>query len=108
MPIKAEWKPFNLTICRMCPEKAGVYEIGYAANGMVVYVGKSNSSLKSRLMKHIERKDFIDVTHFRYRLTEQARHAEYRLLSEYKKKYSKLPKHNKSMPPNPDNDFTIL
>ncbi len=108
MPIKADWKLFDLPTCRMCPEDSGVYELGYATNGIVVYIGKSNSSLKSRLMKHIERKDFTDVTHFRFRKTEEARRAEYRLLSEYRKRHGKLPKYNKTMPSNPDNDFTVL
>jgi hypothetical protein len=105
MPIKADWLQFDLPTCRYCPDSSGVYELGYATNGLVVYIGKSNSSVKSRLMKHIERKDFIGVTHFRFRKTDEARHAEYRLLSEYRKKHGKLPKHNKSMPSNPDNDF---
>ena len=102
MPIKADWYSFDNV--KLAPEASGVYELGYKSNGSVVYIGSSESSVRSRLVKHIERKDFIGVTHFRFRKTppDNARPAERKLCLEYQKKHGKLPKYNKNIPP--DND----
>lgn len=99
MPIKADWHSFSEVT--LAPQTSGVYELGYKSNGTVVYIGSSESSIRSRLVKHIERKDFVGVTHFRFRKTtsDSARDTEHRLCAEYEKKHDRRPKYNKSRPP---------
>ena len=67
MPIKADWYSFDNV--KLAPDASGVYELGYRSNGAVVYIGSSESSIRARLVKHIERRDFVGVTHFRFRKT---------------------------------------
>ena len=99
MPIKADWYPFESV--GLAPKTPGVYEMGYRSNGAVVYVGSSTSSIHSRLIKHVERRDFVGVTNFRFRKTasDEAVPAERKLLLEYKKKHGRLPRFNDRLPP---------
>lgn len=104
MPIKARWYSFN--DANLAPAEAGVYEVGYASNGMVVYIGKSGTSIKSRLVLHTKRKDLGDATHFRFRKVRDAEAAERKLILEYVKKYDRRPRFNKNLPP--DNSMASL
>lgn len=97
MPIKAKWYNFNQAT--IAPEVPGVYEIGYESNGLVVYIGKSGTSIRTRLVLHTKRKDMGNATHFRFRKTNDAEVAERKLLLEYKKQYGKYPRFNKNLPP---------
>jgi len=105
MPIKAKWIPFNKEIIEaLSLSEAGVYEIGKARGNVVLYIGKSDKSIRSRLLNHKEKLAFKDCTHFRKRKTtsDGAAKAEERLLSEYKKSHGKYPKLNKNKPPGQD------
>lgn len=97
MPIKAKW--YNFDHASLAPETSGVYEIGYESNGLVVYIGKSGTSIRSRVVSHTKRKDMGNATHFRFRKTNNAESAERKLLLEYKKQHGKYPRFNKNLPP---------
>ncbi len=104
MPIKAIWRPFTLETIDLAPKEAGVYELGYKSNSLVVYIGSSKTSIRSRLLWHTQRKAFDGITHFRFRKTDSdtATKAERKLCIEYAKKHGKKPKLNKNIPPNDD------
>lgn len=100
MPIKADWIEFTIAHIKVLGLKdAGVYEVGKKQGDVVLYIGKSTSSIRSRLLKHKERIAFKYCTHFRFRRTEDADAAEKRLSSTYKKSFGKKPPLNKSEPP---------
>lgn len=104
MPIKAKWIPFDKDIIEnLALREAGVYEIGKARGNVVLYVGKSDKSIRSRLLNHKEKIAFATCTHFRKRKThpDDAARAERRLLEEFKNRYGKYPKLNKVKPPKP-------
>ena len=66
MLINRVWRPFTKSdIKASSSEEAGVYEIGNA-KGEVVYIGKSESSIKSRLLKHKEKSRFRLAKQFRF------------------------------------------
>ena len=101
MPIKAPWVGFKKEIIgALALEESGVYELGYKKSDEVVYIGKSEDSIRSRLLDHKEKAKFVGVTHFRKRKTspEEAPNTERKLLLEHKKRHGKLPRFNKSMP----------
>ena len=105
MPIKAKWYPFKKEYIEILPlTESGVYEIGKARGNVVLYIGKSDKSIRSRLLNHKEKVAFTACTHFRKRKTSpgEAGKAEDRLLSEFKKKYGKYPELNKNKPPKQD------
>lgn len=104
MPIKAKWYSFDHA--NLAPKEPGVYEIGYESNGTVVYIGKSGTSIHSRLTLHTKRKDIGNATHFRFRKTRDAETAERKLILEYVKKHGRRPRFNKNTPP--DNSMTSL
>jgi len=102
MPIKAIWTPFTKAVIQaLSINEAGVYEIGKARGNVVLYIGKSDTSIRSRLLNHKEKTRFRACTHFRKRRTnpDDASDAERRLLLAYKKQYNKLPPLNKAMSP---------
>jgi hypothetical protein len=80
--------------------ESGVYELGYKKTNEVIYIGKSETSIRARLLDHIEKKKFSGITHFRKRRTspQEAPRAEKRLLIGFVKKYGKRPKLNKIIP----------
>ena len=101
MPIKAPWVEFKKEIIEaLAVRESGVYELGYKKSDKVVYIGKSDDSIRSRLLDHKSRARFVRVTHFRKRKTspEEAPTAERKLLQAYKKQHSKLPRFNKNTP----------
>ena len=107
MPIKAKWILFRKEIIEaLSTTETGVYEIGRARGNAVLYIGKSDKSIRSRLLNHKEKVAFKDCTHFRKRKTtaDGAAKAEERLLSEYRKRHGKYPKLNKNKPPK-ERDF---
>ena len=111
MPIKAKWIPFDKEIIEnLALREAGVYEIGKARGNVVLYIGKSDKSIRSRLLNHKEKVLFATCTHFRKRKThpDDADRAEARLLSEFKKKHGRYPKLNKNKPPKHDSFIKLL
>ncbi len=102
MPIKAKWIPFKKEIIEaLSLTESGVYEIGKARGDVVLYIGKSDTSIRARLLNHKEKSAFTACTHFRKRKTSprEASKAESRLLVAFEKKYGCLPKLNKSKAP---------
>ena len=98
MPIKAKWIPFKKDIIEaLSMNESGVYEIGKARGDVVLYIGKSDASVRSRLLTHTGETKFIGCTHFRKRKTspDDAGKAEDRLLESYRKMYGKYPPLNK-------------
>lgn len=105
MPIKAKWIPFKKEVIEaLSLTESGVYEIGKARGNVVLYIGKSDKSLRSRLLNHKEKVAFTACTHFRKRKTspQEAIRAEDRLLSEFKKTHGRYPELNKIKSPKQD------
>ena len=102
MPIKAKWIPFTKVVIEALPmTEKGVYEIGRLRGNVVLYIGKSDTSIRSRLSSHKEKTRFRVCTHFRKRRTSssEAADAERRLLAAHKKTHGKYPLLNKIKPP---------
>jgi len=102
MPIKAKWIPFQKEIIEaLSLGEAGVYEIGRARGNVVLYIGKSDKSMRSRLLNHKEKVAFATCTHFRKRKTQpdDAARAERKLLADFHKTHGEYPKLNKIKPP---------
>jgi len=54
MPIKAKWYPFSKTAIELLPmSESGVYEIGRQMGNVVLYIGKSDTSIRSRLLAQL-------------------------------------------------------
>lgn len=107
MPIKAKWILFRKEIIEaLSTTETGVYEIGRARGNAVLYIGRSDKSIRSRLLSHKEKIAFAECTHFRKRKTqsEDAAKAETKLLCDFKKKHGRYPKLNKNKPPE-ERDF---
>lgn len=100
MPIGTKWRPFKDDVVDLTPEKSGAYELGYARTDTVVYIGSSETSIRSRLRSHRKRKRFMKVTHFRFRLTDpdEARNLEVRLCQTFLKAHGKLPRLQERIP----------
>lgn len=102
MPIKAKWVLFKKEIIEnLAMKESGVYEIGKARGDVVLYIGKSDTSIRSRLLDHKEKTAFTVCTHFRKRRTDpdDAGKAEDKLITEYEKRYGKRPPLNKYKSP---------
>ena len=106
MPIRGKWYPFRADIIGLIPQEPGAYELGF--NGIVVYIGSSDNSIRSRIHSHTKRKTFMKVTHFRYKVLEwasDARELETKLCEDFKKKnkgtlprlQQRAPKHKPSI-----------
>jgi hypothetical protein len=83
MPIRGRWIPFRMPEIRALPlNQTGVYEIGKAVGDKVLYIGKSNRCIRSRLLMHKEKTKFRVCTHFRKQQTppDDARITEGKLL----------------------------
>jgi hypothetical protein len=102
MPIKANWVPFTKSVIEaLSLTETGVYEIGKKQGDKVLYIGKSDRSIRSRLLTHKEKTKFKVCTHFRKRKTDpyDADKAEDKLLIDYKKEHGKYPLLNKNKSP---------
>lgn len=56
MPIKKRWsRATKKQVVQTVPEKGGVYEL--KAFGELVYVGKADNNLRSRLLDHVRRRN---------------------------------------------------
>lgn len=107
MPIKAKWVPFKKEVIEaLSMAETGVYEIGRASGNAVLYIGKSDKSIRSRLLGHKGKVAFTSCTHFRKRKTkpDDAAKAEAKLLSDFKKTHGRYPELNKNKPPT-ERDF---
>lgn len=102
MPIKADWIEFKLeNIKTLALNESGVYEVGKQKGNMVLYIGKSDTSIRGRLLDHKEKTKFQICTHFRIRRTapEDAEGAEGRLMDSFCKAHEgKRPKLNIQKP----------
>jgi hypothetical protein len=96
MPINRVWRPFTDVAVDCVPEEAGVYELGSARTGGVVYIGSSETSVRSRLRSHRKMARFQRTTHFRFMRIEwpnSAENKEAQLCDSFKKKHKgKLPR----------------
>jgi hypothetical protein len=105
VPIKAKWIPFKKEIIEaLSLSESGVYEIGKLKGDVILYIGKSDKSIRSRLLEHREKVAFVNCTHFRKRKTspQEATKAENKLLSDFKKKHGEYPELNKIKSPKQD------
>ena len=100
MPLGTKWRPFKDDVVDLTPETAGAYELGYARTDTVVYIGSSETSIRSRLRDHRKRTRFMKVTHFRFRKTDSdgARNLEVRLCKAFLKAHGKPPRLQDRMP----------
>ena len=103
MPIGADWIEFTLpNIKALALKESGVYEVGKKQGNIVLYIGQSDTSIRSRLLDHKEKAKFHQVcTHFRMRRTrpEDAENAEKRLMDAFCKVHDgKRPKLNIQKP----------
>ncbi len=102
MPIRNKWMPFKKPDIQDLPmRESGVYEVGKEQGDIVLYIGHSSSSIRSRLLIHKGKIDFIKCTHFRKRKTDPNDSAklEKQLLTQYIRKYGARPPINKIMSP---------
>jgi len=107
MPIRNKWIPFKLKYIRALPlNQSGVYEIGKADGDIVLYIGKSASCIRSRVLTHKGETKFKGCTHFRTSKThsDDARIIEGKLLEAYKRKNSIYPPINKYRSPRDELD----
>ena len=103
MPIRNKWLLFKDTVIQDLPMRcSGVYEVGKARGNKVLYIGKSRSSIRSRLLTHKAKIEFQECTHFRMKKTiypEDADKQEKQLLIQHVKRYGIKPHINKIMAP---------
>jgi len=97
----AEWRASTQGNVDKAPTGPGVYELAQA--GEVIYVGSSESSLRSRLQSHqsgTEGACTKAATQYRRQVTasDRARGRERELLTAYKAAHGRLPKCNASIP----------
>ena len=63
MPIRSKWIPFKLKDIQALPlNQSGVYEIGKSDGDLVLYIGKSETCIRSRLLTHKEKSKFKNCT----------------------------------------------
>ena len=97
----SKWYAFKDEQVDMSPKKPGAYQLAY--KDTIVYIGKADTSIRSRLYEHRKRKTFMKVTHFRFREVEwasEARELERKLCEAFQKKnHGKLPRLMKNKPP---------
>ncbi len=102
MPIKAKWTPFKKVVIEaLSLNESGVYEIGKARGNVVLYIGKTDKAIRSRLLEHKEKTKFVPCTHFRKRRTspDDADKAERILMDNFRKLHNgNPPKLNKQKP----------
>ena len=74
------------------PDYPGVYKLYLKAD--VVYIGKSDTSVRGRILGHVTNKDF-DAASVRYVPRGQCRHAERRDITKFKRQRGMLPLYNR-------------
>ena len=74
MPIRNKLRPFTDGEARVASSEPGAYELVY--KDTVVYIGSSSTSIRSRIVSHRKRKDFMKVTGFRCQKVEWGEDAE--------------------------------
>ncbi len=105
MPF-SNWHPFTKSETEKAPAYKGVYQI-CDANNEIVYIGSSETSIRSRLITHKAKTKFIRAKMFRYmRVSEDrwatAEHIERSLCKKFYKEYGRLPRYQKRSPKNID------
>ena len=101
MPLKTKWTPFKMDVIRALPRyQSGVYEVGKAVGDLVLYIGRSESCIRGRLLSHKEKTKFRSCTHFRksQTLPYDAKYGERKLIEAYERKHGKLPHINQNTP----------
>jgi len=102
VPIRNKWMPFTKLVIQDLPmRESGVYEVGKEQDDIVLYIGHSSSSMRSRLLIHKEKVDFLKCTHFRKRKTDpnDSSKIEKQLIKQYLRQYGIKPPINKIMSP---------
>lgn len=90
-------RPFTKVEVENAPACKGVYQL-YYASGEVVYIGSSESSIRSRLKEHKSKTKFMRVKAFRcMRVGDDiwgttAMHVERSLCNKFYKQYGRLPR----------------
>jgi len=101
MPLTNKLHPFNDDTAKKSPDEPGAYELLY--KDTVVYIGSSSVSICSRILAHRQRKRFMKVTYFRYRIVEwgdEAIDVEVKLCQNFKKKNGDKPRLQERTPAN--------
>ena len=102
-----KWYPFTKSEVEKAPMCKGVYQI-CDIKGEIVYIGSSESSIRSRLIVHKAKAKFIRAKMFRFmrvsedRLWTTAQHIERSYCKAFHKKYGKLPRYQERSPKNID------
>lgn len=106
MPF-SNWYPFTKSETTKAPAYKGVYQI-CDAKGEIVYIGSSESSIRSRLITHKTKAKFIRAKMFRFmrvgddRLWTTAKHVERSLCKKFYKEHGNLPRYQERAPKNID------
>ena len=74
MPLTSKLQPWDDDTAKKTPSKPGAYELVH--RDTVVYIGSSGTSIRSRIISHRKRKDFMKVTGFRYKKVQWGDEAE--------------------------------
>ena len=102
MPF-SNWHPFTKSETEKAPVCKGVYQL-CNTKSEIVYIGSSETSIRSRLIDHKTKIQFIRAKMFRYmrvsedRLWITAKHIERNLCKTFYKKHGKLPRCQKRSP----------
>src|SRR3990172_3368936 len=108
MPIKADWVEFKIgAIKALALNESGVYEIGKKRGDVVLYIGKSDTSIRSRLLTHKAKVVFQGCTHFSKRKTDPdaATEAEAKLIEAFRKSNNDKPPKLNTQKPKTRDDF---
>ncbi len=106
MPF-SNWHPFTKSETEKAPAYKGVYQI-CDANNEIVYIGSSETSIRSRLITHKTKTKFMRAKMFRHmrvgedRLWTTAKHIERSLCKKFYKEHNKLPRYQERSPKNID------
>ena len=106
MPF-TKWIPFTVSNVNKVPACRGVYRI-CAVKREIVYIGSSEKSIRSRLVTHKSKVQFIPAKYFQYmrvspdRLWTTAKHVERDLCKKFYKKHGELPRFQERSPKNID------
>jgi len=69
MPIRRIWRPFTDEGIKTASRKPGVYEL-CDLKEEVVYIGSSDTSVRSRVFAHTRERKFVRVRYFRFMVIE--------------------------------------
>jgi len=101
MPLTGKLRAFNDEVAKKSPNEPGAYELLYKDS--IVYIGSSSVSIRSRILAHRQRKKFMKITYFRYRIVEwgdEAIDVEAKLCQNFKKKNGNKPRLQERTPAN--------